>query len=539
MHIESPEEVEMRFKFSGSFEIDTSEEPWRNEGLRVGFFANSGAGKSYTCGILTEQWMDQGGTVVIFEPRAEWHTLKQKYPIQVVGGPFNQDVPLVDSEPNLYAEVVVKQGVSLVIYTGDIEDEEKLVEFVMRFINRLLRLQEEYHRPILLVLEESQEYCPISAKGRIAAPWIYNRMIKAFKDCFSQGRKLNVCPVAISQRPQEVNFTIRQLCKLVWFGGFSAQDAKYLDTEVFAPYRKQGIEISAQDLIGASTGEWIVIAGRTTARVRVTEKRKTPHGADTPTLDFVQPVGEEIQRAVSELGEQLKAMLEKRAAEQSELEKAKAKNRTLTEELEKAQSRLNLVSDLRSLFQGQTGIDDSEMKRRIVEMEEKHQKEIEDRESTIKSLQTQLRELESLKEENQALMEQTAKYGALEDFFRDIIQPLIPQAQAVSLSEKEIEAIVEHKIQKLSAPQRARIAVGETGIPWVNIWLDKLKPMEQKILRYLAEKFPLTLSKSEIALGTGYSVGGGSFNQALANLSRWHLVKKEGDRYKLSEGPPG
>ncbi len=365
----------MKFSFSRDFMIDTSEEPWRSEGLRTGVYANPGAGKSYTVALLVEQWLDQGGTVVVFEPRAEWHTLRQHYPIQVVGGPFLQDVPLVASESALYARVVVEQGVSLVFYTGDIEDEEKLVEFTTKFIQQVLRLQEKHHRPLLLVVEEAQEFSPRSAQGHIAPPWVYSRMTKAFKDCFTQGRKLNICPVAISQRPQEVNFTIRQLANLVWFGGFSAQDVGYLDKEVFAHFRKNGVDVKAQDLLGVGRGEWLVIVGKRTHKVKVTEKRKTPHGADTPTLDYVQPVGEEVQRAVSALGEQLKAMLEKRAVEESELEKSKHRVRDLEKEVEDLQGKIKLGRDLRTLLQPQNGTD--------------HLKELEELQSTIKGFKAE------------------------------------------------------------------------------------------------------------------------------------------------------
>ena len=527
----------MKFKFSDSFSIDSSSEPWRNEGLRVGFFANPGAGKSYTAALLVEQWLDQGGTIVIFEPRAEWHTLKQRYPVQVVGGPFLQDVPFVASEPALYAKAVVEQGISMVFYTGDVEDEEDLVEFVTIFIHRILRLEEQYHRPVLLVIEETQEYAPRSAQGHIAAPWVYNRMIKAMKDCFTQGRKLNVCPVAISQRPQEVNFTIRQLANLVWFGGFSAQDAKYLDTEVFAPFRRQGVEVSAQDLLGVPTGEWLVITGKVTTHVKVTEERKTPHGADTPTLEYVAPVGEEIGKAVSALGEQLKAMLEKRAAEESELEKARRQVRDLEKQVEDLEGKLKLVSDLRSLLQGQ-GTGDEEIRRRLVEAEEKHQKEVQGLHATIEDLKAQASEVEDLRQENQRLQDQASRSGAFEDYIRSIVEPMIPQVQVMgSVDEETIEEIVNRKIRELPPSQRSKLSQGSTGIPWVDMWLGKLDGMQQKIVRYVVAKDPIPLTKSDIARGTQYAPGGGSFSSALSKLVKWHVLIKTGDTYRIAEAP--
>lgn len=94
-------------------------------------------------------------------------------------------------------------------------------------------------------------------------------------------------------------------------------------------------------------------------------------------------------------------------------------------------------------------------------------------------------------------------------------------------------------------PQRDRVprrrpSAGGTGFPWLEMWLDKLhNPMQEKILRMMAEKFPLELTKSDIALATGYSSKGGSFSSSLSKLVKWKLLEKRGDSYKLAQGPPG
>jgi len=514
----------LRFRFGEDFTVDTNEEPWRSEGLRVGVFANPGAGKSYTVALLVEQWLDQGGTVVIFEPRAEWHTIKQKYPAQVVGGPFNQDVPLVDSEPSLYARVVIEQGVSMVFYTGDVEDEEKLVEFTTKFIQQVLRLQEKHHRPLLLVVEETQEYAPRSPSGHIASPWVYNRMIKAFKDCFSQGRKLNICPVAISQRPQEVNFTIRQLANLVWFGGFSAQDVGYLDKEVFTHFRKNGVDVKAQDLLGIGRGEWLVIVGKRTHRVTVTEKRKTPHGADTPTLDYVQPVGEEVQRAVSELGEQLKEMLEKRAAEESELEKMKRRLREVEKEKADLEGRLKTGMDLRALLQNGAG--DEEAK--ITELQ-----------ATITELRVEAAKvkefseaLESVKAELNSAQEQLKAYSGLDQAIRGLV-------------ESSIELLLPKHLPKLTEPpqppsENGKLVVERTvSDVEVVVYRERVTPDEASLRGQLAilmaegelDKALSMRSIAERLRDLGYSAPGKGLQEELAWYVKNRILERRSDGY--------
>lgn len=81
----------MKIKLSDVFTIDTDEEPWRTEGLRVCIFGGPGSGKSYTAALFAEQFLENGGSVIIFQPRAEYHTLKERFSnIIVVGAPMKK-----------------------------------------------------------------------------------------------------------------------------------------------------------------------------------------------------------------------------------------------------------------------------------------------------------------------------------------------------------------------------------------------------------------------------------------------------------------
>jgi len=135
-----------------NFALDTEEEPWKRTGLRIGLYADPGSGKSYTAAIIVEQFLDQGGTVVIFQPRAEWETVKIGYPdIQIVGGPRLQDIPFTASHPRLYADAVVESGISLVFYTPDAPNIDKLVEFMSGFLDHLMKgLERERYTALML-----------------------------------------------------------------------------------------------------------------------------------------------------------------------------------------------------------------------------------------------------------------------------------------------------------------------------------------------------------------------------------------------------
>lgn len=341
----------MKFRFSENLVIDSDAEPFCREGLRIANFGGPGSGKSFNNALMVEQFLLQGGTVVIFQPRDEYFTLKEKFDILSVGGVHAKDVDFALTAPLTYAKAVVENGISMIFYTSDVEDEGKLVDWVARFLHAIMKLQETHHRPLMILPEESQEYLPNSTAGHIAPPWVYNRMIKAFKDCSTQGRKLNIISVISSQRPQEVNFTIRQLANVTFYGKFAAHDTKYLDKEVLDTVRKNGVDIRAEQLTRFGKGEWFVVLGSQSQFVTVTEKRLTKHGADTPSLEYIAPRAGEVKRTVDELAKSIMAALEKERAEESDLEKTKRLLRETQKKLEDAEKSAQIKLSVKEMLE--------------------------------------------------------------------------------------------------------------------------------------------------------------------------------------------
>jgi len=370
----------MKLRLSPNFIIDSDTSPWNIEGIRLAIFGGPGSGKSWTAALLSEQWLDQGGTAVIFEPRAEYQTLKERYDIVVFGGPYGKDMDFLPVTPKTYAKAVVEDGVSMIFYTSDVDEEDKLINFVSAFFKHLLKLQEIHKRPILLIIEESQEYAPRTTKGRTVPPWIFSKMIKAFRDCFLQGRKLNVSTIAVSPRPQDIDFGIRQLANLTLYGKFSRQDIGYIDRECFLPYRQKGEFTQAQiykahDLIDLPTAKWLMISGKEAKYIQVTEPRKTHHGAETPKLTYIAPRKQKTQKSIETLSQTLKFAVQEEQREQTELEKAKRKLKTLEDtltekdkEMESLKTALKVAGAIKIEPQGTKEVSQKEIDKRVLEV---------------------------------------------------------------------------------------------------------------------------------------------------------------------------
>lgn len=321
----------LRFALGG-FIIDSDMEPWRSEGIRAALYSAPGTGKSYTvAACFVEPFLDQGGVTVIFEPRSEWHTLKETYgSVLVAGGPF-QDVPLAVNSARVYAEAVIKHGVSIVFDFSEIEDRD-LVRFAAELLARLYTLQNIHRRPILLFFEEMAEFCPLHSRGRAVEPWIYDRMKSRIVKIATQGRPLGFNLVFTSQRPAQLDFTTRMMANLSLYGRFHPRDLAEL-REVLKSY---DAAVRAEECVKMPRGSWLLIASGEARIITIDAERKTPHGADTPLLSAAAPMPKEAKAAVDNLTKTIMEALEREKRERSELEEAKAKIRMLEAELEEA-----------------------------------------------------------------------------------------------------------------------------------------------------------------------------------------------------------
>lgn len=460
----------MKFKFSDKTIIDSEASPWKREGLRVGIYGAPGSTKSYTAAAsFIEPFLEQGGTIIMFQPRSEWHTLKAKFPdVQVIGGAYLSDMPFAASHPKLYADAVVEQGISMIFYTPDVDDEEKLINFVDRFLDYVMKAEEVHHRPIMVVLEEGHEYAPLNAKGHIAAPWVFARMVKRLKDLWTSGRKLNIVPVVITQRPQELSFSVRQLCNISLYGQFSPQDISYIDKECLMPYRKQGIQVDAKLLLSLKAGEFLIIEHGNAYMDERTVQRITPHGADTPSLEMVHQASAGVKATVSSLGEQLKALLEAEKVKESETETLKRKLKDSEAKVTDLESKVKLGVDLKSLLSGNSGEDSVKMTKLAEELEHEraaNAQRFKGQEELIKTLgdEVQMAQAEASSEKRRAdnLLEKLQSYELLGTALRSIIG--IDMANDMA----DIKQSVETMVSEIALKQVAKVtgvSVGDSGL---------------------------------------------------------------------------
>jgi uncharacterized protein len=170
------------------------------------FIARKGAGKTYAAGKLAECLLDAHVQVVILDAVGNWWGLRlmadgktPAYDIPVIGG-LRGDIPLEATGGHLIADIIADTGRSLIIDVSQFSKADRQ-RFATGLAERLWRNKkaERHPSPLHLIIEESQLIVPESVRGDSA------QMVGIYEEIIRLGRNYGIGVSMISQRPQSVN----------------------------------------------------------------------------------------------------------------------------------------------------------------------------------------------------------------------------------------------------------------------------------------------------------------------------------------------
>jgi hypothetical protein len=156
--------------------------------------ANSGGGKSYAVRVLAEQAMYHVQTIVL-DPDGELASLRELHDVLLVGD--DGDVSADVRGASLLAQRLFEKRCSAVIDLYELDPEDREL-FVRDFFTFLLRIPRAKSHPMLIILDEAQDFCPERTKGQSLAT-------NAVISLMSRGRKRGICLCLALQRMSELN----------------------------------------------------------------------------------------------------------------------------------------------------------------------------------------------------------------------------------------------------------------------------------------------------------------------------------------------
>lgn len=167
----------------------------------------SGSGKSNTATVMMERLLEIGRPFIVIDTDGEYWGLRDKYEILHVGRGDDCHVEVTPNQVELLVEMVLEDGMPVILDVSgylDLDEANELIEDVVR---TLFVKEQEYRTPLLLFVEELQEYLPQQgAQGDLGQ--VMTRVAK-------RGRKHGLGVCGMSQRPSAVDKDYITQCELI------------------------------------------------------------------------------------------------------------------------------------------------------------------------------------------------------------------------------------------------------------------------------------------------------------------------------------
>lgn len=205
--------------------LGTVEMPINAATKTFAILAKRGAGKTYTAGVMAEEFFKNNIPFVVFDPIDVWWGLrlaengKDKGMPIVVFGLEHADIPLDREMGRKIAQAVVKENISCVISTFGMP-KVQMRHLIAEFAEELLNIN---NTPRHIFIEEAHEFVPQRVMGAGA------KCFSAVESLVVMGRNRGIGVTLINQRAATVNKDVlTQLDTLLAFQNTSPQDRKAL-----------------------------------------------------------------------------------------------------------------------------------------------------------------------------------------------------------------------------------------------------------------------------------------------------------------------
>lgn len=184
----------------------------------AGIFATKGMGKSFLAQVIAEEMLEHHQVIVVIDPTDVWSGLRSSadgksdgYPILVIGGDHG-DLKL-EPEPGAgtrLAEAIVAERFSCVICTDGLDDT-RAIRYVREVLETIYR---KNRKPIHVFVDEADMFAPQQPKEEED-----NRCIRAMSHIVRRGRKKGIGSTLITQRPSELNASVRSQVEMLFVLG--------------------------------------------------------------------------------------------------------------------------------------------------------------------------------------------------------------------------------------------------------------------------------------------------------------------------------
>lgn len=449
----------MSLKISKDFEL-----PNNAVTKTMAIIAKKGAGKTYTAGVIEEEFAKNGIPFVVIDPMGHHWGIKSKYPVYIFGGK-NADVPISPEIGREVAQTIVKMGISVVIDISSFSKSEQR-RFVHDFCDELFKINET---PRHLFLEEAPEFVPQIVRQEDA------KVFSAIDRLVRLGRGKGIGITLIGQRSAKINKDVLSQIDLL----FILRTTWKADVDVFVDLmkdtlNKNELEEFKKNVQKLPTGwayvwspEWLGVFKLIKIR-----KRETFDSSKTPELGEIRNV-RLVRVDATKLAEEFSRLIEEKKEERrkiKELEKELQKRDRIIERLKSQVDDLNYKLEILELVGKKLGVSPKnlspEVKKEIIGIKEEE----------IRKLREYAKALEEKNKKLEERIKELEKDVSLLERIRKIIEELVPVGRVkekvvatptVVLKKKYQERVVERILKTISSLTKRQKDIAM----WVNfVW---------------------------------------------------------------------
>ncbi len=245
---------------------------------------------SNTGSVIAEELLSNGYNLLIVDTEGEYFGLKEEFELLHVGADEFADVEVSPSHAKKIAEIAIKRNMPVILDVSGFFDGADAEEMITRTLEHIYRIEKDERKPMLVMVEEMQEYLPQKGGG--------TELARLLERIAKRGRKRGLGICGMSQRPSSVDKDFITQCDwMVWH-------RLTWETDVNVVRNILGSD-RADDIQEFDPGEGILMTDWDDMIETVQFKRKRTHDAGaTPGLEsYERP---DLQAVGSELIQEIK-----------------------------------------------------------------------------------------------------------------------------------------------------------------------------------------------------------------------------------------
>ena len=292
--------------------------------------ATRGAGKSWLAAVEAEQLIEAGYPVLILDVVGEYWSLKAEYPVVVFGG-NHADVPLDPHIGGEMARAVLERKLKAVVdLTGMRRADQPF--FIADLAAELYEYGLKVKTPCWLLIEEAQNFIP-----QVGSPPCKRPIL----DIIEMGRHAGLGVCLVSHRSATIDKTALGLCDILIFKRLTLPHDLQVVRDFFRGRDPRFVGV-VKELPGLGNDEAILYYPlRLEAPVKFTvASRRTPHVAETPTLEIREAAAPEISAVSKELTEYFQQLIREKVERRDEAAELRTRLEELQKELEERDRRI-------------------------------------------------------------------------------------------------------------------------------------------------------------------------------------------------------